>query len=168
MYPCQFAKSQIMKVRLWFHRGRGIYSPRNLTAGTWKWWVSLKGISFSRDFFSGSMLNFWGVHQILFSCFTIHVCRFCLDLFFRCSRTKDVLKHFCIPFPRAAVRIVHTSTFSQSVQKFGEVGVKLMIVLDFIQLPYMPCLLSATHIHIYVYSMHIYIYIYDISLIFWF
>ena len=169
MYPCQFTNSQIMKVRLCilyfprFHRGRGIL-PRNLRWNL-KMMVSKRNLLFQGLHFRFHV-KFRGVHQISFSCFTIHVCRFCLDLFFRCSRTKDVLKHFCIPFPRAAVRIVHTSTFSQSVQKFGEVGVKLMIVLDFIQLPYMPCLLSATHIHIYVYSMHIYIY--DISLTYWF
>ena len=138
-----------MKVRLCilyfprFHRGRGIL-PRNLRWNL-KMMVSKRNLLFQGLHFRFHV-KFRGVHQISFSCFMIHVCRLYLDLFFRCSRTKDVLKHFCIPFPRAAVRIVHTSTFSQSVQKFGEVGVKLMIVLDFIQLPYMPCLLSATHI----------------------
>ena len=37
------------------------YSPE-ISHGTWKWWFP-KGISFSRDFFSGSMLKFRGVHH---------------------------------------------------------------------------------------------------------
>ena len=38
-----------------------VYSPE-IQHGTWKWWFP-KGISFSRDFFSGSMLNFRGVYH---------------------------------------------------------------------------------------------------------
>ena len=38
------------------------YTPPKFTIEPEKWWFP-KGISFSRDFFSGSMLNFWGVSQ---------------------------------------------------------------------------------------------------------
>ena len=38
---------------------RNIYTPK-VYHGTWKWWFP-KGISFSRVWFSGSMLNFRGV-----------------------------------------------------------------------------------------------------------
>ena len=74
-------KRTVWRLQLPRTTGKLTLLPRNLTAGTWKWWFP-KGISFSRDLFSGSMLNFRGVivfvvdgqYSLLLSKFTRQVC----------------------------------------------------------------------------------------------
>ena len=68
--------------------------PPEIYHGTWKWWFP-KGITFSRDFFSGSMLNFRGVFILAY--WYEHEYKLCLNCWIWRCHSRELGKNGSFP-----------------------------------------------------------------------